>query len=288
METQTFRDFEIILTDDSPDDSVRILSKKYESSLSIVYHKNESPLGTPENWNKAISLSSGEWVKLMHDDDWFYANDSMWQFAQAAKLYPDRFIFSAYENVFLDLGVSKIVYPQKFRLKLLSKNAVTLFSQNCIGPPSVVMHKNNGHLRYDSQTKWVVDIGFYMERLKNEKMFYIDQPLVRVGMSSEQVTVSCINDKEILIRENFYLLKRQGWNHLRNLCVYDAFWRLIRNLRLNSIEEIRNLGYSESVPICIENMIRFQATIPRMLLNVGFVSKFIMSIHYFLNLRKIK
>jgi len=80
---QTFSGFEIILTDDSPDDSVANLIKNY-SSLNIKYFKNEAALGTPANWNCGIAKASGEWIKLMHDDDWFASPHSLQQFADAA------------------------------------------------------------------------------------------------------------------------------------------------------------------------------------------------------------
>lgn len=286
LKIQSFKDFEVVVTDDSPDESVYLLAKQYGAFLNLIYHKNEVPLGTPENWNKAISLSSGEWIKLMHDDDWFVNNESLLIFAKAANSNKSSFLFCAYENVFLDKGYSEVVYPQTFRLHLLSKDPVTLFSRNIIGPPSVVMHKNQGILRYDSNTKWVVDIGFYMERLRQESVYYIDQPLVKVGMSSLQVTVSCVNDKEILIKENFYLLQKQGWNHLRNIWVYDAFWRLIRNLKLQSVDEIYQNGFKDTVPVCLQRMIQFQSRLPGKILEIGLISKTFMAIHFIIFSRK--
>ncbi len=60
---QTYTDFEIVITDDSPDDSVADLVEKYQSRKDIRYYKNEKPLGTPENWNEAIRKANGKWIK---------------------------------------------------------------------------------------------------------------------------------------------------------------------------------------------------------------------------------
>ena len=38
---QTFKDYEIIITDDSPDDSVKLLSEKYTSKCRLKYVKND-------------------------------------------------------------------------------------------------------------------------------------------------------------------------------------------------------------------------------------------------------
>src|SRR4051812_42190862 len=68
---QTFKDFEVIVTDDSNDDSVRRLADGFSDKLKIKYFKNEVPLGSPGNWNAAVQHATGKWIKIMHDDDWF-------------------------------------------------------------------------------------------------------------------------------------------------------------------------------------------------------------------------
>ena len=62
---QSFQQYEIVITDDSPTDELKSLSGKDER---IVYVKNEQPLGSPANWNKAISLARGKYIKIMHHD----------------------------------------------------------------------------------------------------------------------------------------------------------------------------------------------------------------------------
>src|SRR5205814_5816340 len=82
---QTYRDFEVIITDDSDDDSVGKLVEEYTLKLPVVYHKNQKPFGTPANWNFAISKANGKWIKLMHDDDWFANEKALDIFFQQTK-----------------------------------------------------------------------------------------------------------------------------------------------------------------------------------------------------------
>ena len=95
---QTFRDFEVIVSDDSKSEAVFNLIKEYPE-LNIRYYKNLPSLGTPANWNSAIRQASGEWIKLIHDDDWFASPDSLKVFASYAD-QGSKFIFSAYANHF--------------------------------------------------------------------------------------------------------------------------------------------------------------------------------------------
>src|SRR5258705_12616457 len=73
--TQEYKDFEVIISDDSDDDCVARHIKNYSGKFSIHYYKNNPSLGTPANWNFAISLARGIWIKLMNHHDWFSSPD---------------------------------------------------------------------------------------------------------------------------------------------------------------------------------------------------------------------
>ena len=66
---QTFRDFEFILLNDSPDNrEIEEIVRSYQD-LRIVYVKNESNLGISESRNKLLALSRGEYVAIFDHDD---------------------------------------------------------------------------------------------------------------------------------------------------------------------------------------------------------------------------
>src|ERR1700709_1959716 len=77
---QSFTDFEVVVTDDSPGTEVQEVCRQYENKFPLLYQKNPTALGTPENWNEGISKASGQWIKLMHHDDWFASSNSLQQF----------------------------------------------------------------------------------------------------------------------------------------------------------------------------------------------------------------
>src|SRR5439155_18647369 len=60
---QSFKDFEVIITDDSPTNEVYELSQAYKDKFTLFYSKNAVAVGTPENWNEAIRHAKGEWIK---------------------------------------------------------------------------------------------------------------------------------------------------------------------------------------------------------------------------------
>ena len=278
---QDFREFEVIVTDDSPDNSVRELCEDYASRLPLKYFRNEVVLGTPENWNEAIRNAGGEWIKLMHDDDWFSRPDSLTRFVKAAKdITGSDFIFSAYTNHYSESGKTSKVTLNGFRFRALLKNPVTLFSKNVIGPPSVTMHRNTGEFFYDRTVKWVVDIDFYIRYFKSTTPFYIDRPLINVGLGAHQVTMDCVRQRTVEIPENFYLLNKAGTSELRNILVFDAWWRLMRNLEIRSPKDINDAGYKGPISPIILSIIGFQNKFPVKVLKQGVYSKILMLLCY--------
>jgi hypothetical protein len=167
------------------------------------------------------------------------------------------------------------------------KNPVTLFSKNIIGPPSVLLHRNDGRIFYDNKTKWVVDIDFYIRRLATERINYIPKPLVNVGMSSQQVTVDCVHNRKVQLPENFRLLYKVGTRHLSNILVYDAWWRLFRNLEVQNEQEILEAGYTGPIHPVLLAMINKQLAIPPNLLTKCVISKICMFAHYLTHRRNI-
>lgn len=280
---QTFTDYEVIITDDSPDDSVQRFVGAYTSIQNLSYIKNLNALGTPENWNEGMRRANGKWIKIMHDDDWFADPNSLRIYADRINFTDAEFIFSSYRNVYLDSNVSEVIRPSNWRFKTMKKEPYTLFAKNVIGPPSVTIHVNKPGFYYDNKTKWVVDIDFYIRWLNIGRIDHLDEPLINVGMSSEQVTVDCVNNRKIQVPENFHLLNKVGVGKLKNIIVHDAWWRLIRNLEITDEQQMRAAGYAGDIPDVIGSMISFQKTIPRKLLNRGVVSKFLMSMHFIAN-----
>lgn len=284
---QEYKDFEVIVTDDSPDEKVTALCSNYNSLIKIVYVKNTVPLGTPKNWNKAITKACGKWIKLMHDDDWFTDGLSLAKFAAAAQNAEAAFIFSAYCNVFEGSKKEQLVTPEKFRLTLLEKAPYILMAKNFIGPPSVVMHKNDEAFEYDSQLKWLVDIDMYVRRIAANQVVFIDEPLIKVGISQSQVTAAVKNVGAIEIPEHFHFLNKMGVDKLNNILVYDYFWRFIRNFNIRNLTDFEKFGYRGEVPQILKQMVNTQQKIPTTILKNGILSKFIMSIHFLINKKHI-
>jgi len=282
IEIQKFKDFEVIISDDSNDDSVAVLLKEFNGRFEIKYFKNEKALGTPANWNNAISKATGEWIKLMHDDDWFDNENSLEKFALATN-NNNKFIFSAYTNkTELTNDTEKKFFNENLKTTIL-KNPLRLLAKNSIGPPSVTLFHNSIKDKYDEGLKWRVDIEYYIRNIsKGIEFTYINELLINVGVSESQVTNYCLNVPSVEIPEMYILLSKYGTSPLKNIMVYDAYWRILRNTNTNSKHKLESFCQTEW-PAVILSMVELQSKFNQSNLRNGVISKTLMSISYIYN-----
>lgn len=237
---QVYRDFEVIITDDSNNDQVERVIKRF-SSLKIRYYRNEHTLGAPQNWNRAIEKATGEYIKILHHDDWFKSKESLAEFVNAFEGNPDvDFVYSACDaysetDGFLFTHLSSSVDI----LKLQSDNE-HLFPRNFIGAPSVIMYRSNANIIFDRKLKWVVDIDFYIRLLSvSKRIIYFNKSLVCINAdSSFQVTKECMSNPSLQVYEWFYLYSKLNWRTRCNLANIKFLWKLLNKYNILSIDEM--------------------------------------------------
>lgn len=278
---QSFRDFEVVITDDSPDDSVEQLVLTYKNSLPIHYSRNKQQLGTPENWNESIRHASGKWIKMMHNDDWFAHPDALDRFVQATREYPDcPFFFAAFQNVEEDTGKTEIVKCSFLDRWFLGLSTLHLFKRVYVGNPSCTLIRRDVDEWYDKRFRFVVDFEFYIRCFKKGKRYkYLSPVLLNIGFHAGQVTRYTFLVPSVQLPENLLLINLMGVRILRNPFVFDYYWRLFRNMSIRDIEQVREHWEGE-IPTVIAGMIRLQSRIPARLLRSGLLSKATMSLRY--------
>jgi glycosyltransferase involved in cell wall biosynthesis len=68
---QTFKDFEVIISDNDPEESGRTIASSMNDSR-IRYFANGENLGMKKSYNKSLERSSGEFIVMIADDDPVY------------------------------------------------------------------------------------------------------------------------------------------------------------------------------------------------------------------------
>lgn len=283
-ENQTFRSFEVIITDDTPDDSIRNFLSEHEYSFPINYIHNTEPKGTPLNWMEGIKYAKGDWIKIIHDDDWLRTNDSLETYALAIRPGIDCF-FSGYKSVVEKTGIQTDKTISQRQFNKIAEHPYYLFASNKIGPPSVVMFHKKVKELYDPALKWLVDLEAYVRILLSYQCVYINQPLICMSYNDTQVTNDCIGNPDIEIKEALIYYKKNKHRSYCRLLTYDAWWRLLRNLSIRTEAQLKQYAHGEEVPVFLTHILFFQQNISSSVLKIGVCSKLFMVFCYIVNYR---
>jgi glycosyltransferase involved in cell wall biosynthesis len=108
---QSFSDFEIVITDDCSTDGVVEIIKDYASKDSrIHFYSNEANLGVYGNLNRAILLSTGEYIKPICNDD-LLAPNCLEVFVDVLDKNPNVSLVTSFSKEF---GGNDLVRDEKF------------------------------------------------------------------------------------------------------------------------------------------------------------------------------
>lgn len=247
---QEYLDYEIIVSDDSTENTVFDLIEKYRwLGYYIRYYKNSVPLGSPKNWNNAIEKADGEFIKVIHHDDWFTSSKSLGSFVsffeQNNKL---GFVFSG-SKISDPSGKIRFHQMSDAQFLYLRQNPSSLYRANLIGAPSAVMYRKNLNVRFDITLKWLVDIEFYFQILKKGVDYsFASEHLIETYIPPERITNSCHMNKYVEIPEHFYFMEKHKIKDYKNL---NYLVELCIKLEVYTITEIRNCGYSGKINLWI-------------------------------------
>ena len=151
---QRFRDFEVVISDDSEGDDIENLCKIWSSFFKINYYKNEFKKGAASNSNHVISKCTTEIIKLICQDDFLVGENSL-------EIIVDNFdkdtnwMFTEYAHTKDRKEFYRWYVPQwNPNIQLI----------NTLGTPSGLTIRNLPNLpKFDSKLKYFYDACYYRE-----------------------------------------------------------------------------------------------------------------------------
>lgn len=239
---QDYKDFEIIISDDSNTDNV----KRYIDTLAIPnirYFRNSPALGTPFNWNHAMSKAVGDYIKVLHHDDFFTQVNSLSLYVKGLDENPaSDFVFSSTEVWHINTGFKRITTCSDQELEGLKKDPEILFFSNLIGAPSATIFRKSLNLKFDSQFKWLVDVDFYISALRlNKNVVYINTPLIcTIHGADGQVTQQVEYNKAIQVSEHVLLLDKIYSNTKLRKYYLQFFDELFLRYGIHNLKDVEN------------------------------------------------
>jgi glycosyltransferase involved in cell wall biosynthesis len=289
---QTYKRVEVVISDDSPDDTVKIAIEPYKSELSIIYIQNKPALKSPANWNNAIAHAKGAFFVLLHQDDWLFDKMALDKYLNAFSKNPKAgFVFC--KNIAVtENGEEMVLQHIPSLLNRLSKTPLHLVLAQVIGPPSNTMLRAEvkEKVQYDEDFIWLVDVDYYVRVLQaGYEYVYLDEHLVSIGLHEDQTTVFCRNNSDIILKENILFAYKIGETAFKDVKIYDYFWRLLRNDGIQSVDQLIASGVSaEKVLPLFTHMLNLQKKLSKQVLGFGPASKICMFLNYLTRPEKIQ
>ncbi len=240
---QTYPYFEILITDNSPDDASGLMAARLNDPR-IRYHKNETNLGPYANVNRVATGATGAYVKFLMDDD--LLKPRCLEFMVAAleqnpgagmamapmdlidaddkRIFPRFYVFRKMEYRYRYQVGDGLIGRKKILYDFLVKDYPC-----CV--PSGVMWRRECFDRlgyFDPQADFAVDLDFCMRVAAHWDFYYIDQVL-----SSWRLLASChtatLHQTGFPIEAFYYITRKCLANEPVRKLFKDDWSALVRN-----------------------------------------------------------
>lgn len=241
IEIQTYSNYEVIITDDSDREEIKDYVYSCDLKEKIKYYKNKKRLGATLNCNQAILYACGDYIKMMHHDDYFASAQSLEKMVALLEGTNAEIIFTGTWQISEKNRISRCISLRD--AACLRKDPYYLYSANCIGGPSATMWRNHGFF-FDEKLEWLVDIDLYIRILeRNQDVVYTEEPLICIGIHDDQLTNSCIDDSDINMGEYTYLYKK--YKLKSNMRATKTFINTLKSFSNLSNDYIKEAGLSK-------------------------------------------
>ena len=199
---QSLKNFEIIIVDDRSTDNTASIINSY-SDPRIKFYQNEKNLGLIPNWNKALSLATGEYIKILPDDDLIYPECLKLQAEildrdvkkEVALVCGRKFIINNKGKILFSRGYSK---QKEIVSGFDAINKTIRSGGNIIGEGGAVMFRREIMQKagiIDSDIFYVLDLDYWFKILLHGKLYSIPD-IVSAFRVSEISQSTIIKDKQ--------------------------------------------------------------------------------------------
>lgn len=167
---QKFKNFEVVISDHSIDDTIKNLCDLWGNYLDIKYFRNEVGRGViSPNLNNALKNCTGEWIKILFQDDFLFDGDTLLKIKEFIGQNPDMmWMASSFWHTTDGIHIHRRITPS------WPKDPIWQ-GHNSIGCPSAITIKNEDLIFFDEELNWLMDCDFYyrMEK-KHGKPLFLD------------------------------------------------------------------------------------------------------------------
>lgn len=185
---QTWRDFELIISDDCSTDDTEAIARAYEvRDPRVKYRRNEKNLCMPGNLNAGIRAARGEFIANLHDGD-VYDPRLLEKWVMALSKCADAaFVFNAYRALAPD-GTTRRLYTERLpacfpgtRLLESVYFKKWRFDSPVWGTVMARRSAYDGAGLFDPRFGFCSDVDMWLRLAGEHHVAYVDEPLISLG-----------------------------------------------------------------------------------------------------------
>lgn len=208
INTQTFRDFEVCISDHSKDDTILKVCEKYANFFTIQYFKNEVKRGNgPANTNSVVEMCNGKITKIMFQDDLFISRNALSTINFAFEKFSCNWCFNGFAHTINGNLHYRPMVPRWCDMMLQGRNL--------LGSPSVVSFLTNKFVGFDEKLVLLMDTDFYHRmQQKNGDPYIIKDYLISNREHSNRISSSVKYDKIMEHPEGNWMVNKEELNYV--------------------------------------------------------------------------
>jgi glycosyltransferase involved in cell wall biosynthesis len=239
---QDYADYDVVICDDSSSNEVEEFIKGLDQKEKIKYVRNEQKLGSSLNTNRCIVNATGNYVKLMHHDDYFSHKGALSAFVAAIESNPDA--KAAFSDSLVQDERSGDIRRHSIneeRFSEIKKNPLLLMLGNSIGAPSACIFRKPIAASFDPAFIWLMDIDFYISLLKESDLWiHIPLPLITTTHGAvHQVTAGCLRNPRVELKEYSLLFQKHRPMIANQKTFLRFFARLLHSYKIYDLASLK-------------------------------------------------
>jgi len=210
LKMQTYKNFEIVVSDQSKNDLILDVCKEYSDDFDFTYVRYEGSVPC-ENINTALENCNGRIIKPFFSDDIFVSKDALKIIQKEYLKSGCKWAFSG----FCGTKDGKSFYDER----LPQWTDYMLEGRNLLSSPSVVSFLNNSKVFFDENLKLFLDTEFYHRmRWKNGMPKFISEILVANRDHDERISSHSTSQYDAIFehKEGGWLVNSKELNYIVN------------------------------------------------------------------------
>lgn len=221
---QKYKNFELIISDDNSPINLESIVNNFRDPR-IIYYRQNNNLGFIKNWNFCLSKASGDYIKIMGDDD-ILLPDCLEKSVLLLDNENGCDLFCS--NYFTIDGLGEIIDNKKFNIDSFRflKTSGVIFGEDIIkryflgklriGLPSAIIFRRSVLSKiglFDDSIGSPADIDFWLRIARDSNIYYHDEPLLKMRWHENNLSKKlmkdffCFRNDLLVLYKNVYVIK---------------------------------------------------------------------------------